>query len=59
MSKDKKNKNLNGVAKKAPKFRRKKIKPGKVILYILVGCLLVFTAFPMVAMICRAFMPLE
>lgn len=60
MSKEKKNKNLNGVAtKKAPKFRRKKIKPGKMVLYILIGCLLVFTAFPMVAMISRAFMPLE
>lgn len=60
MSKEKVNMNLNGTANKAPKFRkRKKIKPGKVVLYFLIGCLLVFTAFPMVAMICRAFMPLE
>lgn len=59
MSKEKKNKNLNGTGIKVPKFRRKRIKPGKIVLYILIGCLLVFTAFPMVAMICRAFMPLE
>lgn len=60
MSKENKNKNLNGVANKTPKFRRRrKIKPGNVVLYFLVGCLLVFTAFPMVAMVCRAFMPLE
>ena len=38
---------------------RKPIKISKIILYILVGCMLVFTAFPMVAMVCRAFMPLE
>ena len=59
MSKENKNRNLNGTGKKVPKFRRKRIKPGKIILYLLIGCLLVFTAFPMVAMICRAFMPLE
>lgn len=61
MSKVNNNKSLNGTGVNSPKFRRrrKKIKPGKVILYILIGCLLVFTAFPMVAMICRAFMPLE
>lgn len=61
MSKEKKNKSLNGTknTKGLLKIRRKKIKPGKLILYILIGCLLVFTAFPMVAMICRAFMPLE
>lgn len=59
MSKENKNKNLNGTGRKLPRFRRKKIKPSKVILYFLVGCLLVFTAFPMVAMICRAFMPLD
>lgn len=44
---------------KMPKIRRKKFDIWKTILYILIGCLLVFTAFPMVAMICRAFMPLE
>lgn len=38
---------------------RKKIKISKLLMYFLVGCLLVFTAFPMVAMVCRAFMPLE
>lgn len=59
MSKENKNKNLNGTGRKIPKFRRKRIKPSKIILYILIGCLLVFTAFPMVAMICRAFMPLD
>ena len=38
---------------------RKRIKISKILLYIIVGALLVFTAFPMVAMVCRAFMPLE
>lgn len=38
---------------------KKPIKISKILLYILVGCILVFTAFPMVAMVCRAFMPLE
>lgn len=61
MSKENNNKSLNGAGVKPQKIRRRrrKIKPGKLILYFLVGCLLVFTAFPMVAMICRAFMPLN
>lgn len=59
MSKVKNNTNLNGTKVKRSRFRIKKIRPSKIILYILVGCLLVFTAFPMVALICRAFMPLE
>lgn len=59
MSKDKSNKSLNGAGQNRPKVRRRRFKFGKFILYILIGCLLVFTAFPMVAMISRAFMPLE
>lgn len=49
--------NLKSV--KVPRFKRKKISVGKLLLYIFVACLLVFTAFPMVAMVSRAFMPLN
>lgn len=59
MSKEKNNKSLNGTGVKLKRFRRKRIGFWKLVLYLLIGCLLVFTAFPMVAMICRAFMPLE
>lgn len=38
---------------------KKRVKISKVLIWILVGALLTFTAFPMVAMVCRAFMPLD
>ena len=38
---------------------KKPFRISKIILYILVGLLLVFCAFPLVALICRAFMPLD
>ena len=50
------------------KERKVKIKNGKVkkrfkisrlLVLILVGCLVIFCAFPLVALICRAFMPLD
>ena len=47
------------VRKNTARRLKKKLKPGKIILYILVGALLCFTAFPMIAMVCRAFMSLE
>lgn len=38
---------------------KKPFKISKLFLYALVGCLVVFCAFPLVALICRAFMPLD
>ncbi len=38
---------------------KKPFKISKLFLYALVGCLVVFCAFPLVALICRAFMPLN
>ncbi len=37
---------------------RKKVKISKILLYILVAALLVFTVLPMICMVCRAFMPM-
>ncbi len=50
--KEKKVKIKNGKVKKRFKFSR-------LLVLILVGCLVVFCAFPLVALICRAFMPLD
>ena len=44
---------------KRKKFRIKKVKFSKVMLVIGMLALVCFTALPMVAMICRAFMPLD
>lgn len=38
---------------------KKPFKISKLFLYALVGCLVIFCAFPLVALICRAFMPLD
>lgn len=40
-------------------FRFKKIKMGQVVLFSMLLAVVVFTSLPMVAMICRAFMPRE
>lgn len=37
----------------------KKVRPSQVMLVVLMTCLVLFTSLPMVAMVCRAFMPLE
>ena len=46
-------------AKKSRKLSLRKIKPGHVLFVLFMLMLVCFTALPMVAMICRAFMPLD
>ncbi len=38
---------------------KKRIKISRIIVLVLVGCLVAFCAFPLIALICRAFMPLD
>lgn len=49
--------NLSSI--RFPIIRRKKISIWKLLLYAFVAALLTFMAFPMIAMVCRAFMPLN
>lgn len=44
---------------KSFKFKRKKIKPGKLFFYLLIAALVTFCVFPMITLVCRAFMPYE